>query len=44
MRFLPPIPTAGMTDADVDRLSLSAREAIEGARRDFLKTAGPRIG
>ncbi len=44
VRFLPPIPTAGMTDDDVERLSLAAREAIEGARRDFLKSAGPRIG
>jgi 1-acyl-sn-glycerol-3-phosphate acyltransferase len=44
VRFLPPIPTAGMTDDDVDRLTLAAREAIEGARQDFLKTAGPRIG
>lgn len=44
VRFLPPIPTAGMADDDVDRLSLAAREAIEGARRDFLATAGPRIG
>jgi lysophosphatidate acyltransferase len=44
VRVLPPIPTAGMTDDDVDRLSLAAREAIEGARQDFLKTAGPRIG
>ena len=44
VRFLPPIPTAGMGDADVDRLSLAAREAIEGARQDFLKSAGPRIG
>jgi lysophosphatidate acyltransferase len=44
VRFLPPIPTAGMADDDVDRLSLAAREAIEGARRDFLRTAGPRIG
>ena len=33
-----------MTDADVDRLSLAARAAIEAARQDFLKTAGPRIG
>jgi lysophosphatidate acyltransferase len=44
VRILPPIPTAGMTDADVDRLSLAAREAIEEARQDFLKTAGTRIG
>ncbi|HTS02483.1 MAG TPA: lysophospholipid acyltransferase family protein [Thermoanaerobaculia bacterium] len=44
VRFLPPIPTAGMTDDDADRLSFAAREAIEGARQDFLKTAGPRIG
>jgi hypothetical protein len=44
VRFLPPIPTAGMTDGDADRLSLAAREAIEGARQSFLKTAGPRIG
>lgn len=44
VRFMDPIPTAGMTDADVDRLSLAAREAIDGARREFLKTAGPRIG
>ena len=44
VRFLPPIPTEGMTDDDVDRLSLAARAAIEGARQDFLKTAGPRIG
>jgi lysophosphatidate acyltransferase len=44
VRFMPPIPTAGMTDADADRLSLAAREAIDGARQDFLKTAGPRIG
>lgn len=44
VRFLPPIPTSGMADADVDRLSLAAREAIEGARQDFLKSAGPRIG
>ncbi len=44
VRFLPPIPTAGMTDEDVDRLSLAAREAIDGARQDFLRTAGPRIG
>jgi 1-acyl-sn-glycerol-3-phosphate acyltransferase len=44
VRFMPPIPTAGMTDDDVDRLSLAARAAIEGARQDFLKTAGPRIG
>jgi 1-acyl-sn-glycerol-3-phosphate acyltransferase len=44
VRFLPPIPTAGMTDDDVERLSLAARAAIEGARQDFLKTAGPRIG
>ncbi len=44
VRFLPPIPTAGMTDDDVDRLSTAARIAIEGARQDFLKTAGPRIG
>jgi hypothetical protein len=33
-----------MTDEDVDRLSLAARDAIEGARQDFLKTAGERIG
>jgi lysophosphatidate acyltransferase len=44
VRFLPPIPTAGMTDDDVDRLTLAARAAIEGARQDFLKSAGPRIG
>jgi lysophosphatidate acyltransferase len=44
VRILPPIPTAGMTDADVDSLSLAAREAIEGARQDFLAAAGPRIG
>jgi 1-acyl-sn-glycerol-3-phosphate acyltransferase len=44
VRFLPPIPTAGMTDDDVDRLSIAARAAIEGARQDFLKTAGSRIG
>ena len=44
VRFMPPIPTEGMTDDDVDRLSLAARAAIEGARQDFLKTAGPRIG
>ena len=29
VRFMDPIPTAGMTDADVDRLSLAARAAIE---------------
>ncbi|MGA7992504.1 MAG: lysophospholipid acyltransferase family protein [Thermoanaerobaculia bacterium] len=44
VRFLPPIPTEGMTSDDADRLSLAAREAIEEARQDFLKTAGPRIG
>lgn len=44
IRFLPAIPTAGMTEDDVDRLSQAARDAIEGARQDFLKTAGPRIG
>jgi 1-acyl-sn-glycerol-3-phosphate acyltransferase len=44
VRFMDPIPTAGMTDADVDRLSLAARAAIDGARQEFLKTAGPRIG
>jgi lysophosphatidate acyltransferase len=44
VRFLTPIPTTGMTDADVDRLSLAARAAMEEARQDFLKTAGPRIG
>lgn len=44
VRFMPPIPTAGMSEDDVDRLSLAARDAIEGARRDFLKTSGPRIG
>lgn len=44
VRFMDPIPTEGMTDADVDRLSNAAREAIDGARADFLKTAGPRIG
>jgi 1-acyl-sn-glycerol-3-phosphate acyltransferase len=44
VRFMPPIPTAGMTDDDADRLSLASREAIDGARQDFLKTAGPRIG
>ncbi len=44
VRFLPPIPTAGMTEDDVDRLLLAAREAIEAQRQEFLKTAGPRIG
>ena len=44
VRFMDPIPTEGMTEADVDRLSLAAREAIDGARADFLRTAGPRIG
>jgi len=44
VRFMDPIPTAGMTDADVDRLSLAARAAIDGARQDFLRAAGPRIG
>jgi 1-acyl-sn-glycerol-3-phosphate acyltransferase len=44
VRFMPPIPTAGMTDDDVDALSRSARAAIEGARQDFLATAGARIG
>jgi hypothetical protein len=44
VRFLDPIPTEEMTDSDVDRLSLAAREAIDGARADFLRTAGPRIG
>jgi hypothetical protein len=44
VRFMDPIPTDGMTDADVDRLSLAARAAIDGARQEFLKTAGPRIG
>lgn len=44
VRVLPPILTAGMTEEDVDRLSLAAREAIERARQDLLKMAGPRIG
>jgi 1-acyl-sn-glycerol-3-phosphate acyltransferase len=44
VRFLTPIPTAGMTDADVDRLSLAARTAMEEVRQEFLRTAGPRIG
>jgi hypothetical protein len=44
VRFLTPIPTEGMTDADADRLSLAARTAMEEVRREFLKTAGPRIG
>jgi 1-acyl-sn-glycerol-3-phosphate acyltransferase len=44
VRFLKPIPTEGMKDADVDRLSLAARAAMEDVRQEFLKTAGPRIG
>ncbi|MEO8053568.1 MAG: lysophospholipid acyltransferase family protein [Acidobacteriota bacterium] len=44
VRFMAPIPTEGMAQDDVERLSLAARAAIEGARQDFLKTAGPRIG
>jgi len=44
VRFLTPIPTDGMTDADVDRLSLAARTAMEEVRREFLGDAGPRIG
>ena len=44
VRFLAPIPTEGMSEADVDRLSAAARESIEAQRQAFLKTAGPRIG
>ncbi len=44
VRFLAPIPTGGMTDEDVDRLSLATREAMEAVRQEFLATAGPRIG
>jgi lysophosphatidate acyltransferase len=44
VRFLPPIATEGMTEADVDRLSLAAREAIEAQRQVFNRRAGLRIG
>jgi 1-acyl-sn-glycerol-3-phosphate acyltransferase len=44
VRFLTPIPTQGMTNDDVDRLSLAARTAMEAVRQEFLETAGPRIG
>ncbi len=43
VRFLLSIPTEGMTEADVDRLLLATREAIEAQRQEFFRTAGPRI-
>lgn len=44
IRVLPPIPTEGMTEEDVDRLLLATREAIEAQRQEFFRKAGPRIG
>jgi 1-acyl-sn-glycerol-3-phosphate acyltransferase len=44
VRVLPPIPTEGLGEADVDSLLLKVRTAMDAARRDLIAAAGPRIG
>jgi len=43
-RILPPIPTEGMTEADVDALVTKVRSAMDAVRRELIVSAGPRIG
>lgn len=43
VRVLPPIPTAGMTTVDVDRLVATVRARMQEAQDDLEATAGPRI-
>lgn len=44
VRVLDPIPTDGLSEADVDDLCARARAAMDGVRRDLIDAAGPRIG
>jgi lysophosphatidate acyltransferase len=44
VRVLEPIPTVGLTEADVDALSARVRSAMDAARRELIASAGPRIG
>jgi 1-acyl-sn-glycerol-3-phosphate acyltransferase len=44
IRVLPPIPTAGMTEKDVEKLLQTSREALDRVRRDLTATARTRIG
>ena len=43
-RVLEPIPTAGLTEQDVDAFTRRVRATMDAARRDLIAEAGPRIG
>jgi lysophosphatidate acyltransferase len=44
VKVLDPIPTAGLSEQDVDDLSARTRAAMEAVRSELIASAGPRIG
>jgi 1-acyl-sn-glycerol-3-phosphate acyltransferase len=44
VKVLDPIPTASLSDEDVDDLALRTRAAMDAVRRDLIASAGARIG
>ncbi|HQR45913.1 MAG TPA: lysophospholipid acyltransferase family protein [Thermoanaerobaculia bacterium] len=44
VRILEPIPTSGLSEADVDDLCARTRAAMDPVRRELIAAAGPRIG
>ncbi|HUM03070.1 MAG TPA: lysophospholipid acyltransferase family protein [Thermoanaerobaculia bacterium] len=43
-RILPPIPTEGLSEKDIDPLVTRVRAAMDEVRRELMASAGPRIG